>query len=113
MFKAKSEIRNRNILMAAMLVMLAFAQVFAVAHNFSHHSFAQIEIAKDQPLKQHNDANCNWCFLGNLGGQTVINAGFVFVAAFFFLAFYARFFDRIKASYLLSSKSSRAPPAHS
>lgn len=113
MFKAKIKHNYQNLLAAAMLAMLVVTQIFAVAHNSSHHSLANIEITKDQPAKNHSDNNCAWCFSNNLQNQILLVASFIFIAAYFYLAFFSRNFDRIKASYFLSSKASRAPPIKS
>ncbi len=113
MFKAKIKHNYQNILTAAILILLVATQIFAVAHKFSHHSAANIEITQDQPTKQHNDHACVWCFSSNLQNQILLTASFIFLAAYFYLTFFTRNFNRVKASYLLSSKSPRAPPLNS
>lgn len=111
MFKVKIAHSHKNILLALMLAAFVCTQLFAISHNFSHHLNFKTEFSKEQPQKKHKDINCSWCFVSNLHNQILLSAAFVFVASYFSFAFFSRKFDRVKASYLLSSKASRAPPA--
>ncbi len=113
MLKAKIKHNYQNLLVAAMLAMLVVVQIFAVAHNFSYHSISNVEIAKDQSQKNHGNHNCIWCFSSNLQNQILLTATFIFIAAYFYLAFFSRIFGRTKAAYFLFSKASRAPPVKS
>jgi len=111
MFKAKITHSHKNILLALMLAAIVCTQLFAVSHNFSYHLNFKTEISKEQPQKNHKDINCAWCFVSNFQNQILLSSAFIFVASYFYLAFFLRKFDHIKASYFLSSKASNAPPA--
>jgi len=96
----------KNKLVAAML----FATLFCFAlgagisavHAVSHHSSISHQ-AKDFH-------HCTICSFSNSQNQILAASDLVFVAAAFYFLFTLRFFNRVKLSYLTSSKHSRAPP---
>jgi hypothetical protein len=91
------------------LVLFIAGQGISLAHSFSHYEFS----TKEQPLKKHHSESCALCFSANFQNQIFANTALTFCLAIFYLTFFTRFFDRVKLSYILSSKSSRAPPFNS
>ena len=92
------------------LFLLVAGQGVVLFHDISHHQFVA---GKDQLPKKHHDQNCVLCFSASFQNQIFTSPDISFAFAGFYLVFIARIFDRVKASYLLFSKASRAPPLSS
>lgn len=117
---------TKYFLLPFLLVLFLISRSVLFAHSFSHqfqHS-NNFVIAENSILEKivsshfanFTDAskkaeNCSLCELWNLQNQILPTAVAVFVIAAFYLAFICREFNKVKLSFLLSSYSSRAPPA--
>jgi len=109
MFKTKIKFIFKVIFPLLALTFFVADQGLALSHNISHHEIS----TADQPLKKHHDQNCVLCFSANFQNHIFAPVDTIFVAAVFYLAFFAWIFDRVKLSYLLFSKAPRAPPFNS
>jgi hypothetical protein len=117
---------TRYFLLPLLLVLFISSKTILFAHSFSHQFQHQdnVKISESSFLEKiisshfanFADAskkaeNCSLCELWNLQNHILPTAATVFVIAAFYLAFISRYSNRVKISYLLSSYSSRAPPA--
>lgn len=122
--------------MAFLLTFFAAERIFVSTHEISHQNqpnflaTSQVILQKNSgQLKQEKNLyqsffekifhsnkkvaknDCLICSFSSFQDKIVFAVNPFFFAAFFYLIFCARKFSRIKLSYLLSSFSSRAPPA--
>jgi hypothetical protein len=92
-----------KILIILLLTFFVVGKTISVAHSFEHglkHSFSG----------DLNNENCEICNFANAQSQLSITPNFKVILESFLLLILARKFDSIKLSYLLTSRSSRAPP---
>ncbi len=125
MFKIKIQSKFTKLLLVSLLILLVLSRTSALVHSFSHQEVASssVELVQNEPnflekiIFSHSKSsdkkseNCFLCSVSNFQNQITLPANLVFYAAFFFLAFAFRQFNRVKLSYLLASKAPRAPPS--
>ncbi len=104
MFKIRPDFQFSKILIALLITFVVICKTAAVAHS-SGHVFKNL-ISENSS----NHEQCEICDGLNLQNQTLTTANFIVVLGSFILLILIRKFDSVKLSYLLSSKSSRAPP---
>jgi hypothetical protein len=105
MFKLK--IQSKFIKLCAFFFLAIFIAggSISLAHSFSHQSDAL-----SQEKTSHKAHDCYLCSFSAFQNQISLTPNLAFYAAFFFVVFALRKFNRVKLSYLLSSKAPRAPP---
>jgi hypothetical protein len=126
-FKSIVQLKISKFFLALLVVLLVLGSSFAVFHSFSHCKtfsskvsslkidsfqksfFEKIAFANKKSSDQKPE-NCFLCAVSNFQNQTFLAPNLAFSTAIFYLIFALRYFDRVKLSYLFSSKSSRAPP---
>jgi len=106
MHKIKTNYQFSKILILLLLTFFVVSKTFVVAHN-SEHSLQHL--ASDNIGYE----DCEICSFANSQSQLVMTPNFMVVLTSFILLILVRKFDSVKLSYLLSSKSSRAPPFNS
>lgn len=110
------------------LTLLVLGSSLATLHSFSHHevasskttslkkvaslhkSFFEKIIFAHEKSSGKKSEHCFLCAASNFQNQIFLTPNLIFTTAIFYLVFALRYFDRIKLSYLLSSKAPRAPP---
>lgn len=123
MFKAKIKSISKEFLLIVLLALFVASQSVSVLHAFSHDEFSSIKsesfLAKvfahnsEKSAKNKAAEHCSICSFANFHNQISASAMIIFAAAIFYLVFFTRKFDRVKASYFRTSNSSRAPPFNS
>jgi hypothetical protein len=109
------------------LALLVLGSSLATLHSFSHHEVASSKTTSLKVTSLHKSffekiifahekssgkksEHCFLCAALNFQNQIFLTPNLIFTTAIFYLVFALRYFDRIKLSYLLSSKAPRAPP---
>ncbi len=129
MSKIKIHSKITKFFLAITLLLFVASGSLALLHTFSHQEVraAESTVVKASSLQQNffekiifahekssgkKSENCFLCSFSNSQNQIALAPNFIFCAAAFYLAFALRSFDRVKLSYLLSSKAPRAPPVY-
>jgi len=81
------------------LALFLFGRGEALLHPYSHQDFAT-----------HKTQDCATCLVSNFNSNATTAPDLIFTVATFLLLISLRKFSRVKLSYLLSSRSPRAPP---
>ncbi|NBV06917.1 MAG: hypothetical protein EBS06_06765 [Proteobacteria bacterium] len=129
MNKIKIKSNFTKFLVALTLTLFVLSRGVFVLHEFSHHQLESAKALSSNSLQlqsqqnffeklifNHENSgnkkseNCFLCSFANFQNQTLATPNFAFAILAFCLVFLARKFNRLKLSYLLSSKASRAPP---
>lgn len=121
MFKVKIKSISGKFLLCLALVLLITSQSISLVHKISHDGalvsgkeniFAKIFFphSTEQSSKTGLADNCALCSVSNFHKQILFNVSLIFLGTIFYLTFFTRIFSRVKLSYILSSKASRAPP---
>jgi hypothetical protein len=105
MFKLKIQSKFTKLCAFFFLAIFVAGVTISVAHSFSHQSDAA-----SQEKTSHKTHDCYFCSFSAFQNQISLTPNLAFYAAFFFMVFALRKFNRVKLSYLLASKASRAPP---
>lgn len=127
MFRIKIQSKFTKFLVATLLILFVFSRGISLIHNFLHQElnssetnslatshleqsfFAKLIFAHEKSSDK-KFSHCLLCSFSNSQNQITPLANLIFCVAAFYLAFASRKFDRVKLSYLLSSKAPRAPP---
>ncbi len=88
-----------------LLAIFVIGKSLVLFHSFSH----QNPLAQNHDL-EHKKDDCVLCSFASFQNQISFADFYCFAASGFMLIFALRFFNQNKLSFLLSSKSSRAPP---
>lgn len=88
-----------KLLIAALLALFLLGKGSSLLHSYSH----------DQD-HSHKIAVCSICSFANFSASAAATPDLKFVITAFLLLIFLREFDRVKLSYLLSSRCCRAPP---
>ncbi len=78
--------------------------------NFSETNFLDNIIFAHEKSADKKAPHCLFCSVSNFQNQISLAPNVALAMIFFYFIFSLRNFDRVKLSYLLSVKSSRAPP---
>jgi len=122
MHRIKIQSNFTKSLVALLLILFVISRGFFALHAFSHqeNSSAKVENAEQnffakiifshEKSSDKKSENCYLCVSANFQNQILLLPSLIFSAVAFYLAFALRNFDRVKLSYLLTSKAPRAPP---
>ena len=123
--------KYKLIFTAFFLACFVCASIYLTVHSFSHQavfsqessftasaepffvaesSFFAKNFSKNHKSSNHDLSNCSLCFFSSVNNNAIFSAAIIVVAATFHLFFTGRKFNRVKLSYLSSSRHSRAPP---
>jgi hypothetical protein len=105
MFKLKIQSKFTKLCAFFFLSIFVAGGSISLAHSFSHQSDVV-----SQEKTSHKTHDCYSCSFSTFQNQISLTPNLAFYAAFFFVVFALRKFNRVKLSYLLTSKTSRAPP---
>lgn len=105
MFKLKIQSKFTKLFAFFFLAIFVAGGSISLAHSFAH----QNEIASHEKTSSKTH-DCYLCSFSAFQNQISLTPNLAFYAAFFYVAFALRKFNRVKLSYLLSSKAARAPP---
>ncbi len=120
MFALKIQSKFAKFVTAFLLMLFVLSKTVALVHAYCHQensapaiekSFLEKIFFSHEKSSNKKAENCFLCAFSNFQNQISLAPSLIFSAAIFYLAFALRKFDRIKLSYLLSSKAPRAPPA--
>ncbi len=127
MLRIKIQSKFTKHLAALTLILFALSRGVFALHDFSHHEFSNSKISSPDEVQisqnffeklifghenseNKKSENCFLCAFASFQNQTLTAPNFAFAILAFGLVFLVHQFDRVKLSYLLSSKAPRAPP---
>ncbi len=119
MFALKIQSKFVKFVTAFLLMLFVLSKTVVLVHAYSHQenfapatqkSFLEKIFFSHEKSSSKKAENCFLCAFSNFQNQISLAPNLIFSAAILYLAFALRKFDRIKLSYLLSSKAPRAPP---